>query len=172
MRVRRAGLSRPAGAGPAGAGEAGFTFIEIAIVTAIIAILASAILPLARVTMQRERELELRRDLREMRTAIDKFKDAFDQQKIAPADLPADADGYPPTLQTLVDGVGAANDTTGKRLKFLRRVPVDPTTKSTEWGMRSSRDQATSTSWGGQNVFDVFSTNEGRALDGTKYSDW
>src|SRR5262245_3934734 len=111
----------------------GYTFIEIAIVSAIIAILASAVLPLARVTIQRGRELELRRELLDMRTAIDKFKDAADQGKIATADLPAAADGYPPTLQTLVDGVSAANDTTGKRLKFLRRIPIDPMTKSTEW---------------------------------------
>jgi general secretion pathway protein G len=152
--------------------DRGYTFIEIAIVTAIIAILASAILPLAKVTMQRERELELRRELREMRSAIDKFKDAADQNKIATADLPSSADGFPPTLQVLVDGVAVANDNTGARLRFLRRIPVDPTTHSTDWGMRSSRDEATSKSWGGQNVFDVYSKNEGHALDGTKYSDW
>lgn len=154
------------------AAEAGYTFIEIAIVSAIIAILASAILPLAKVTMQREREIELRRDLREMRTAIDKFKDAADQGKIAPADLPAQSDGYPPTLQLLVDGVTAANDNTGLRLKFLRRIPIDPMARSNAWGMRSSSDTAESTAWGGQNVFDVYSTSEGRALDGTRYSDW
>jgi general secretion pathway protein G len=154
--------------------DAGFTFIEIAIVSAIIAILASAILPLAKVTMQRERELELRRDLRELRTAIDKFHDDADAAppKIAANDLPAEAEHYPQTLQTLVDGVAVANNTTGARLKYLRRVPVDPMTRSTTWGMRSSRDSATAAAWGGQNVFDVFTTNEGRALDGTKYSDW
>jgi general secretion pathway protein G len=152
--------------------DAGYTFVEIAIVTAIIAILASAILPLAKVTVQREREIELRRDLREMRTAIDKFKDAFDNQKIAPNDLPSNTDGYPPTLQILIDGVRVNNDNTGARLKFLRRVPVDPMTKSTDWGMRSTRDDPTSTSWGGQNVFDVHTKSEGRGLDGTKYSDW
>jgi general secretion pathway protein G len=152
--------------------DRGYTFIEVAVVSAIVAILASAILPLARVTIQRSRELELRRDLREIRTAIDKFKDAADQGKIAPADLPANTDGYPPSLQLLVDGVGVANDNTGARLRFLRRVPIDPMTHSSEWGMRSSRDQANSTVWGGQNVFDVYSTFQGRALDGTKYSDW
>ena len=150
----------------------GYTFIEIAIVSAIIAILASAILPLAKVTMQRERELELRRELRDMRTAIDKFKDAADQNKISPNDLPASAEGYPPTLQVLVDGVAVANDTTGTKLRFLRRIPIDPLTHSTDWGMRSSRDQADSKSWGGQNVFDVFTKNDGKGLDGTKYSDW
>ena len=156
------------------AAEAGYTFIEIAIVSAIIMVLASAILPLARVTMQRQREIELRRDLRDMRTAIDKFHDDAETNppKIAASDLPAAAEHYPPTLQTLVDGVATANSTTGMRQKYLRRIPVDPMTHSTTWGMRSSRDAATSTVWGGQNVFDVFTTNEGRALDGTKYSDW
>jgi general secretion pathway protein G len=152
--------------------DAGYTFIEIAIVSAIIAILASAILPLAKVTMQRERESELRRDLREMRTAIDKFKDAADQGKIAPAGVPADSDGYPATLDLLVNGVALANDTTGKRLRFLRRIPIDPITKTADWGKRSSRDEPNATAWGGQNVFDVFSHSEGRGLDGTKYIDW
>jgi general secretion pathway protein G len=150
----------------------GYTFIEIAIVAAIIMILASAVLPLARVTMQRQRESELRRDLRDMRTAIDKFKDAVDQGKIAAADLPGDSDGYPPTLEALVDGVAPANDTTGKKLKFLRRIPIDPITKTPDWGKRSSRDMPTSKAWGGQNVYDVFTTSEARGLDGTKYSDW
>jgi general secretion pathway protein G len=152
--------------------DAGYTFVEIAVVAAIVAILASAILPLAKVTVQRQRELELRRDLREMRTAIDKFKDAYDGQKIAPNDLPSNTDGYPPTLQLLIDGVRVNNDNTGARLKFLRRIPVDPMTKTTDWGMRSTRDDPTSTSWGGQNVFDVHTKSEGRGLDGTKYSDW
>jgi general secretion pathway protein G len=152
--------------------DQGYTFVEVAVVCAILAILASAILPLAKVTLQRERELELRRDLREMRTAIDKFKDAADQGKIAPADLPTTADGYPPTLQVLVNGVAVANSTTGARLRFLRRIPINPMTHLSEWGMRSSRDEPTSTAWGGQNVFDVFSTYQGRALDGTKYNDW
>jgi general secretion pathway protein G len=152
--------------------DAGYTFVEIAVVAAIVAILASAILPLAKVTVQRQRELELRRDLREMRTAIDKFKDAYDGQKIAPNDLPSNTDGYPPTLQLLIDGVRVNNDNTGARLKFLRRIPVDPMTKSTDWGMRSTRDDPTSMSWGGQNVFDVHTKSEGRGLDGTKYSDW
>jgi general secretion pathway protein G len=155
-------------------GDRGFTFIEVAIVSAIVAILASAILPLAKVTLQRQRELDLRRDLREMRTAIDKFHDDAEAAppKIAASDLPAAAEHYPPTLQTLVDGVALANNTTGTRLRYLRRIPVDPMTHSANWGMRSSRDSATSTAWSGQNVFDVFTTNEGRALDGTKYSDW
>ncbi len=157
------GFSRP---------DAGYTFVEIIIVAAILAILASGVLPLARITMQRQRELELRRDLREMRTAIDKFKDAYDQGQISQSDVPSEAEGYPPTLDTLVNGVAVANDDTGKRLRFLRRVPIDPMTGTQKWGMRSSRDKADSTSWGGQNVFDVYSTSEGHGLDGTKYSDW
>ena len=152
--------------------DQGYTFIEIVIVSAIIAILASAILPLTRVAMQRQREIELRRDLREMRLAIDKFKDAFDQGKIAPSDLPTESDGYPGTLDQLVEGVAVQNDNTGARLRFLRRIPIDPMTKTTEWGKRSSRDTPTSKTWGGQNVWEVYSTSEGRALDGTKYSDW
>ena len=150
----------------------GYTFVEIAIVAAIVAILASAALPLAKVTMQRQRELELRRTLREMRTAIDKFKDAADQNLISPNDIDPDAEGYPPTLQTLVDGVTPANDTSGRKLKFLRRVPFDPMTRTTEWGLRSSRDQPDATSWGGQNVFDVYPKHDGRALDGTNYREW
>ena len=150
----------------------GYTFIEIAIVSAIIAILATAILPLTRVIVQRQRESELHRDLREMRTAIDKFKDAVDQGKIAPGDLPKDSDGYPDSLDKLVEGVAVANDTTGQRLRFLRRVPLDPMTKTADWGKRSSRDNATSKTWGGQNVYDVYTLSEGRALDGTKYNDW
>ena len=151
-------------------GQRGYTFVEIAIVAAIIAILASAVLPLAKVTMQRNREIELRRALREMRTAIDKYKDAADQNLIA--EPPITAEGYPPTLDTLVDGVLAANDTTGKKLRYLRRIPRDPMTKSTEWGMRSSRDNPDAKSWGGQNVYDVYTKYDGTALDGTKYTDW
>jgi general secretion pathway protein G len=150
----------------------GYTFIEVAVVAAIIAILASAALPLAKVTMQRQRELELRRTLREIRTAIDKFKDAADQNQISPNDIDNDAEGYPPSLKILVDGVTPANDTTGKKLRYLRRIPTDPMTRTTEWGLRSSRDQPDSRSWGGQNVYDVYTKHEGRALDGTNYRDW
>ena len=150
--------------------QRGYTFIEIAIVTAIIAILASAVLPLLKVTIQRNREIELRRALREMRTAIDKYKDAADQNEIA--NPSTTAEGYPPTLDTLVEGVQAANDSTGKKLRYLRRIPRDPMTKSTDWGMRSSRDDPQSKSWGGQNVYDVYTKYDGTALDGTKYNEW
>jgi general secretion pathway protein G len=152
--------------------EKGFTFIELLVVATIIMILASAIMPLARVTSTRQREAELRRDLRDMRTAIDKFKDAADAMRISPLDLKPDGQGYPPDLETLVEGVTAANDQAGRKLKFLRRVPVDPFTHDTEWGMRSYQDEPDATRWGGQNVFDVYTTFDGTALDGTKYKDW
>jgi len=150
----------------------GYTFVELLVVTTLIMVLAAAIMPLAKVTARRTREGELRRNLREMRTAIDKYKDAADLGQIGSLDLKVGSENYPPDLQTLVDGVNAANDATGRKLKFLRRIPVDPMTHSTEWGMRSYQDKPDSTRWGGQNVFDVYTTFEGTALDGTKYRDW
>jgi len=153
-------------------GEAGYSLIELLAVSVVLLVLASAVMPLARVTVQRTREAELRRALREMRTAIDRFKDAADLQQIASTELKAGAEGYPPTLQILVEGVRASGDATGRKLKFLRRIPMDPMTHSLEWGMRSYQDESDSTSWGGQNVYDVFTTSEGTALDGTKYVDW
>jgi general secretion pathway protein G len=151
----------------------GFTYVELLVVTTIVLILASAVQPLARVTMQRTREAELRRVLREMRTAIDKFKDAADAGQIPTTELKANSEGYPPDLQTLVDGVSVANDATGRKLKFLRRIPVDPTMDGdNDWGLRAYQDKPDSTSWSGQNVYDVYSKNPGTALDGTKYRDW
>jgi general secretion pathway protein G len=150
----------------------GYTFVELVIVSAMLLILASAVLPLAKVTIQRQREVELRRALREMRTAIDRYKDAVDQGMIGAMDVKAGSEGYPPDLETLVEGVTAANDASGRKLKFLRRVPIDPMTKTTDWGMRSYQDDTDATSWGGQNVYDVFTKHEGTALDGTKYRDW
>jgi general secretion pathway protein G len=150
----------------------GFTYVELLVVTTIVLILASAVQPLARVTMQRTREAELRRVLREMRTAIDKFKDAVDTQKIAATQLPPGSEGYPPTLDTLVEGVPIVKDATGRRLKFLRRVPIDPMTRSPQWGLRSYQDAPDATAWGGQNVFDVYTPYDGVALDGTRYRDW
>ena len=152
--------------------QRGFTFVELLVVTTIVLILASAVQPLARITIQRTREAELRRVLREMRTAIDKFKDAADNGQIPTTALKANNEGYPPDLQTLVDGVSVANDATGRKLKFLRRIPVDPTTGDVEWGLRAYQDKPDSSSWSGQNVYDVYSKNEGTALDGTKYRDW
>jgi general secretion pathway protein G len=153
-------------------GADGYTFIELLVVSAMIIILASAVMPLARVTSQRAREAELRRALREIRTAIDKFKDAADLGQIGALDLKAGSEGYPPDLETLVEGVSVVNDPTGRKLKFLRRIPIDPMTQSTEWGLRSYQDEPDTTRWGGQNVFDVYTTFDGTGLDGTKYRDW
>ena len=150
----------------------GFTFIELLVVTTILLILASAVMPLARVAVQREREAELHRALREMRAAIDKYKDAVDNGLIGSIDIKVGSEGYPPDLDTLVEGVTVANDASGRKLKFLRRVPMDPLTHSTEWGLRSYGDKPDSTSWGGGNVYDVYTKAEGKALDGTKYRDW
>ena len=150
----------------------GYTFVELIVVSTILLILASAIMPLAQVTATRHREAELRRALREMRTAIDRFKDAADAGQIGTLELGNDSQGYPPDLETLVVGVAAQKDQTGRKLKFLRRVPVDPMTRSTEWGLRSYQDEPDATRWGGQNVFDVYTTSDGTALDGTSYQDW
>jgi general secretion pathway protein G len=153
-------------------GEHGFTFLELVIVTAILMILASTIMPMAQVTAQRQREVELRRSLREMRTAIDKFKDAVDQGQIPTTELEPGNEGYPPDLETLVNGVSAANDASGRKLKFLRKIPIDPMTNSTDWGKRAYQDRPDSQSWGGKNVYDVYTTYKGTALDGTKFQDW
>jgi general secretion pathway protein G len=152
--------------------ENGYTFVELLVVVTILLVLASAVMPLAQVVSQRQREAELRRSLREMRTALDQFKNAVDQGRIPTTELEPGSEGYPPDLETLVEGVSAANDASGRKLKFLRRVPVDPMTGSTEWGLRSYQDSPTSQSWGGQNVFDVYTKFNGTALDGTKYQDW
>ena len=152
--------------------EHGYTFVELIVVTAILLILASAVMPLAQVTSQRQKEAELRRSLREMRTSIDRFKDAVDTGLIASTELEPGNEGYPPELETLVEGIGVANDASGRRLKFLRRIPIDPMTGGTEWGRRAYQDSPDSTSWGGKNVFDVYTTSAGTGLDGTRYRDW
>jgi general secretion pathway protein G len=152
--------------------QQGYTFIELLIVATILLILASAAMPLTRVTVQRTKEAELRRVLREMRTAIDKFKDAVDTGLISNLDVRAGSEGYPPDLETLVEGVSVANDASGRKLKFLRRIPIDPLTGEAEWGLRAYQDRPDSMSWGGQNVYDVYSLAEGTGLDGTKYRDW
>lgn len=144
---------------------AGFTLIELIVATAIMVILSMMALPLARVSIKREKEHELRYDLWMMRDAIDRYKDAADRGAFQ---VKVGSEGYPPDLDTLVKGI----DANGKKLRFLRRVPVDPMTGKDEWGMRSMQDDPTSDSWGGQNVFDVFTKSEDTALDGTKYKDW
>jgi general secretion pathway protein G len=145
--------------------ERGLTLIELIVTVAILAILASAAVPVARFKVKRDRERELRRDLWEMRDAIDHYKDAADRGAFQ---TKVDSQNYPPDLDTLVNGV----DVQGKKVKFLRRIPVDPMTGKTEWGMRSMQDDPTSDSFGGQSVFDVYSKSQGTALDGTKYADW
>jgi general secretion pathway protein G len=167
------GLSVPAPDARRGSkGGRGYTFVELLVVATIVMILASAIMPLARVTATRQRESDLRRVLREMRTAIDKYKDQADLGNVSPLEIKVGSENYPADLQVLVDGVTAANDPTARKLKFLRRIPIDPMTRGTDWGLRSYQDKPDSTRWGGQNVFDVHTTLDGKALDGTKYSDW
>jgi general secretion pathway protein G len=151
---------------------AGFTFIELLVVSAMLAVLASAVLPLSKVTMQRQREAELRRGLRDMRTAIDRYKDAVTLQQIGGSNVEVGSEGYPPDLATLVEGVERMNDASGTKLKFLRRIPFDPMTRGTEWGMRSYQDASDSTTWGGDNVYDVYSRSNATALDGTRYNEW
>jgi len=149
-------------------GRRGFTLIELIITVTVIAIIVGMALPLTRNTIKRQREYELRDALREMRIAIDKFKDASDKGVIQPT---LEGGGYPAKLQDLVDGVPMVGQV-DKKLKFLRRIPIDPMTRGQEWGMRSYQDDPKSTSWGGQNVFDVFTKSEGIALDGSKYNEW
>lgn len=145
--------------------QRGVTLLELIIAVSILLILMGAAVPIARLTIKRQKETELRRDLWEMRSAVDRYKDAADRNAFQ---TKVDSDGYPPDLDTLVKGV----DVQGKKLRFLRRIPVDPMTGNTEWGLRSTRDDPTAESWGGQNVFDVYSKSDGTALNGTKYKDW
>ena len=154
------------------AGQAGYSFVELLIVSAILFILASAAMPLATVTAQRQREAELRASLRQIRTAIDKFKDAVDAGRIAQTEVQPGSEGYPPDLETLVEGVPLQNDQSGAKLKFLRRIPIDPMTKSAEWGLRAYSDKPDAPSWGRGSVFDVYSKSGGTALDGSLYKDW
>ena len=150
--------------------QSGMTLLELIIACAILLILSSAALPVARFTVVRQREKELRLDLREMRNAIDRYKDLADRNMIR---TELGSEGYPPDLQTLVKGVAiGGTGAAGKNIRFLRRIPVDPMTGNTEWGLRSVQDDPDSTSWGGKNIFDVYSKSTGTALDGTKYSDW
>jgi general secretion pathway protein G len=146
-------------------GERGLTLIELVVTVAILAILASAAIPVARFQVKRVRERELHRDLWEMRDAIDHYKDAADKGAFQ---TKLDSQNYPPDLETLVKGV----DVQSKKVKFLRRIPVDPMTGKAEWGLRSMQDDPNSDSYGGQSVFDVYSKSTGTALDGTKYSTW
>jgi general secretion pathway protein G len=148
--------------------EAGFTLVELVAAMTILLLLTTVALPLARNQVQRTREAELRRDLRQMREAIDRYKDFSDRGMIP---VEPDTYGYPPDLKTLVEGVplkGSAD----LKYKFLRRIPIDPMTGKADWGLRSMQDDPDSRSWGGQDVFDVYSQSQGTALDGTRYADW
>lgn len=145
----------------------GFTLVEMIAAMAIMMLLTTIALPVATVAVRRQKELELRRDLRTMRSAIDRYKDFADRGMI-PVDM--DTFGYPPTLETLVKGVPLKGSKT--RYKFLRKIPVDPMTGDTNWGMRSMQDSADSQSWGGQDVFDVFSKSQGTGMNGIPYADW
>jgi general secretion pathway protein G len=146
-------------------GERGLTLVELIVTVAILAILASVVLPVARFEVKRQNERLLRYDLWMMRDAIDKYKDAADKGAFQ---TKLDSQNYPPDMQTLVDGV----DVQGKKLKFLRKIPTDPMTNKAEWGLRSMQDDPDSDSYGGQSVFDVYSKSQGTALDGTKYATW
>lgn len=157
--------ARPAGQPKVRRGERGLTLVELIVTIAIISLLASAALPLVRFQVKRQKERELRYDLWTMRDAIDKYKDAADKGAFQ---TKVDSQNYPPDMETLVNGV----DVQGKKLKFLRRVPIDPMTGKPEWGMRSMQDDPDSDSYGGQSVFDVYSKSQGTGLDGTKYSTW
>jgi len=145
--------------------QCGMTLVELVVAIAIMAILATGVLPITRTVVKREREKELRAALWQMRDAIDRYKDAADRGAFQ---IKLGSEGYPPDLDALVKGV----DVQGKKIRFLRHIPVDPMTHGTEWGMRSMQDDPTSDSWGGQGVFDVYTKSEGTALDGTKYKDW
>ncbi|MGB7437801.1 MAG: prepilin-type N-terminal cleavage/methylation domain-containing protein [Candidatus Acidiferrum sp.] len=146
--------------------QAGMTLLELIIASTVLLILASAAEPLIRITIVRSREAELHRNLREIRNAIDRYKDMADAMAFR---TELTSNGYPPDLQTLVDGVTLAGN---KKVRFLRRIPMDPMTGHREWGLRSIQDDPDSTSWGGDNVFDVYSESPATALDGSKYSDW
>jgi general secretion pathway protein G len=147
---------------------AGFTLIELILACSILFILAAVAVPLARVAVKRRKETDLRYDLREMRTAIDRYKDAADKNLIQ---VKAGTEGYPPDLDTLVKGVQLTG-AKSQHVRFLREIPKDPMTGTADWGIRSVQDDVDSTSWGGQDVFDVYSKSIGTAMDGTKYSDW
>jgi len=147
--------------------QSGMTLLELIMACAILMILSSAALPIARVTVKRQKEAELRAALRELRTAVDRYKDMADRNLFR---VEVGSEGYPPDLETLVNGVTIGAD--DRKVRFLRRIPVDPMTGRAEWGLRAIRDDPQSTSWGGNNVFDVYSLSQATAMDGTRYAEW
>jgi general secretion pathway protein G len=150
----------------------GYTFIELIVATAVMMVLASAALPLARVSIRRQREMQLHVELRTMRQAIDRYKDMADLGAISTFDSRLGCENYPASLDILVEGVQRANTPATIKVKFLRRIPIDPVTGQAEWGMRSLSDPPDSKIWSGQCVFDVYSKAEGKGLDGTNFRDW
>ena len=147
------------------------TYLELVATATIMMILASAILPMGRVAVQRQREIDLRRELRTLRRAIDQYKQAVDQGQIGGTDVKLGSEGYPPDLETLVKGVNRVG-ALDRKLKFLRRIPVDPMTGKAEWGLRCYQDEPDSESWCGENVWDVYSKSTAKGLDGTNYDTW
>ncbi|MHB8094042.1 MAG: type II secretion system protein [Candidatus Aminicenantales bacterium] len=151
----------------------GFTLIEMIVTLTLLAILATAAMPVARTAIQRDKETDLRRALREVRTALDAYKKLADEKKF---DAEEDSEGYPPDLETLVNGVEVKDNEQGgagrKIVRFLRRIPKDPMTDSLEWGLRSYQDDPDADDWGGENVFDIHTRSEAKALDGSRYRDW
>lgn len=150
----------------------GYSLVELLVVTVILLVLASAVAPLSRVVVQRQREVELRRALRDLRTAIDRYKDAVDSGVIGGTEIDPENAGYPPDLETLVVGVEPVDASARPRLRFLRRIPADPMTGGTDWGLRAYDDDPDARTWGGGNVYDVYTRARGTALDGTRYRDW
>lgn len=152
----------------------GFTLVEMLVTLTVLAILASAIIPLGQMALKREKEIELKRDLRLLREAIDAYKKMADEKKF---EFEEETMGYPPDLETLVKGVEIKVEEPGKEastkvIKFLRRIPKDPMTSSLDWGLRSYQDKPDSTTWGEENVYDVYTKSQATAIDGTKYTDW
>ncbi len=156
----------------------GFTLIEMIVTLTVLAILATAAMPIAKTAIQRDKELELRRALREIREALDAYKKLADEKKIQ---VEEDSEGYPPDLETLVKGVEVqetseseeeGGKTSKKIIRFLRRIPKDPMTGTAEWGLRSYQDDPDSDVWGEENVYDVYTKSEAKALDGSRYRDW
>ena len=151
--------------GQDGKSAQGFSLLELIIATTILLVLSTMAVPMARLSIKREKERRLRADLWEMRDAIDRYKLDADRQAFQ---IKVDSQGYPPDLDTLVKGV----DVQGKKVRYLRKIPIDPMTGTNEWGLRSMQDDPDSDSWGGQSVFDVYTKSQDEALDGTKYKDW
>lgn len=165
MSIRKHSANQPAARGR----QSGLTLAELIVAAAILLILTSAAVPLARVELRRNQERELRIALREIRTAIDRYKDASDLGMIQ---VELGTEGYPPDLETMVEGVQMVNSPDDKKLRVLRHIPTDPMTNSTDWGLRAYQDEPDSMSWGGDNVFDVYTRSTATALDGSAYADW